>query len=90
MLGLFFTVAIVITIVLVIVWNRRGLRRRGGRLGGRRGRLGGGLGARAAVSLAVLLEGLPFLHGVTTIIEELGVVFVLTTDGKVTGVVVVI
>ena len=102
--GVIFAILVVIVVVVVIVitvltiitfvGNRTGLGSRGRRGlssqtddGGCGGRC---ISSRAAVSLAVLLEGLTLLHGVAAIIEELGVMFVLATDGKVTGVIVVI
>jgi len=97
-------VVVVVTVIvatIILVGNRAGLgSRRRGRLSNQAH--GGacahdrGCGGRSwtsprgTVRLAVLLEGFTRFHGVATVIEELGVVFVLATNSKVTGVVVVI
>lgn len=72
------------------VWRRgRGrLRDQGIRGGSREG--GGRVSSRAAVRRAVVLEGLTLFQGLATVIEELGVLLVLTTDRKATGAVVLI
>ena len=96
-LRIFFTVFIVIPIVIA-VRRRGGLGSRGrgfghinGRWRGRESRRGRrGIITRTAVGLAVLFEGLTLLHGVTAIIKELSILFVLATDGKATSVVVAI
>jgi hypothetical protein len=96
-------VTIVLTIITVVVRNGsrpRSWRTGGGRLntqgvgrglghgcrGGRRSRTR----PRATVSLAIVLEGFTLLHGMATIVEELGVVLLLAANSKVTSVVVVV
>jgi len=86
-------VVIIVLTIITFVRNGGGFGSRRGRgLNGQRCRSGNrnGSRSRATVRLAVLLKGLALLHGVTTIIEELGIVFFPATNGKVTGVVVVV
>lgn len=79
---------VAILTVVIVVRNRRGLGLRNQGVGGngRRGRVS----PRGTVSLAVLLESLTLLHWVATVVEERGVVLLLATDGKVTGVVLIV
>ena len=88
---------VIITLAIVIrgLWSRRrgGARldsQVGGRRLGHRGRRRDQTSSRTTVWHAVVPERLALLHGVATIIEELGVVLVLATNSKVTGVVCVI
>ena len=84
-------IVVVVTIVLAIIiiaWNGSGSWRRGRGLDqGRRGGGRSGTSSRATVSLPVVLEGFTLLHGMAAVVEELGVVLVLTTHSNVTGVV---
>jgi len=87
-------VTIVVTIIIaiiVIAWNRSGRgrwRRSGGLNQGHRSSGGGDwTGSWSTIRLTVLLESFALLHGMATVIEELGVVLLLATHGKVTGVV---
>jgi len=86
-------VTVIVTIVIAIIiiaWNRSGSgrwRRSGGLNQGHRSGGRDWIGSWGAIRLTVLLEGFALLHGMATVIEELGVVLPLTTHSKVTGVV---
>ena len=87
-----FTVVVIVFVFVIDLEIVTRVRNGSGPWSRGRGRLsngGGRISSWAAVGLAAL-EGLAVFQGVATVVEELSVFLVLTTDCKVTGVVVLV